>query len=184
MKFTKIITLLLALAMIFSLASCNKNQHGQNNHNSHQNQQGGEGNVTYVYSVVSKVLHTADCYHIQRMNEDYKVNFEGDINELLANGYTLCRDCLAPEEEKEEEPEEEDNTNKIPKEEATYVINANSKTFHELDCHHVSVISEKNIEYTNLSVEELMALEHKPCSICLTEASKEYEKTHPKEDKN
>lgn len=186
MKGLKLTTLLVVLVLLFSLASCNK-LHLKKNNNNKENQDnvGGEIEetpVTYVYSVLSKTIHLSDCYHIDRMNEDYKFEVEGDVNQLIAKGYTLCKDCLAPDVEDEPE-EEEDNTPKIPIEEATYAVNTSSKTFHHLECHHVSVIADKNLDYTDLSADELMADEYKPCSVCLPDEAKEYETTHPEEEK-
>lgn len=185
MKGIKLTTLLITFVLLFSLVSCKKLHLNKNNNSNNQNNSDGqveETPITYVYSVVSKTIHLSDCYHVKRMNEDYKFEFQGDVNELIGKGYTLCKDCLAPDVEEEPE-EEEDNTPKIPIEEATYAINSASKTFHELGCHHVSVIVEKNLEFTDLTSDELMEQEYKPCSVCLPDEAKEYEKTHPEEEK-
>lgn len=193
MKYNRLLALLLALIMLFSLISCNKknphdNYHpdySQQNSQHDEDQQGAEGKVTYVYSVVSKTLHLPDCYHISRMNEDYKFTFTGNISELLEKGYTICRDCLVPDDDKDDVSEEEDDTNKIAKEDATFVINKSSKTFHHLDCFRIDTMEQKNIKYTDLTLEELMELdENKPCRDCLPDAAKEYYQKHPEEDKS
>lgn len=193
MKDYRFLALLLALVLLFSLISCKNNDpHGdggnggeaQDQHdNTEGQQQGGEGQVTYVYSVVSKTLHLPNCYHIDRMNEDYKFEYTGSITVLLEKGYTICRDCLVPDTEEEEEPAEDD-TNKVAKEDATFVINSASKMLHTLDCHHVEVIVEKNIQYTDLTLEELIALdEYEPCAVCLPDEAEEYDKNHPDDEK-
>ena len=181
MRNSKLIALLLCFVLAFSLSACNKHGHANQHQNADNDSDGGEDKIVYVYSVVSKTIHLSDCYHVDRMNEEYKNYFEGDLNSLLANGYTLCRDCIDVQI-KEEEPEEED-PNKVSKEDATYVINASSKTFHELGCHHIEGMAEKNIKYTDLSLEELVAEEIKPCSSCLPDAAKEWKENHPEEDK-
>ena len=181
MRNSKLIALLLCFVLAFSLSACNKHGHTNQHQSSDNGSDGNEDKIVYVYSVVSKTVHLSDCYHVDRMNEEYKNYFEGDVNSLVAKGYTLCRDCIDIQV-KEEEPEEEDDTNKIPKEEATYVINSSSKTFHELDCHHINVMSDKNIQYTDLSLEELVAEEIRPCSSCLPDAAKEWKENHPEED--
>lgn len=190
MNRNKILAIVLALTLILSITSCdkkNKNnnsddphgQYGQHTENpENDSQQGGEGKVTYVYSVVAKTLHLPGCYHLDRMNEEYKFEYTGSITALLENGYTICKDCLVPDK-KEEEPEEDD-TNKIAKEDATFVINSSSKALHCLDCHIIDSMEEKNIEYTDLTLEELIALDkYKPCGFCLPDEYKEYEKNHP-----
>lgn len=151
----------------------------QNNSGS-GNQQDNSGNVIYVYSIISRKLHLFGCYHIDRMNKLYKYEYKGDIAVLLQEGFTICRDCMVPKVEKEEP--EEDEGEKVAKEDATFLINKASKTFHTLECHNVKIIVEKNVKYTDLTLEEITELdEYRPCSICLKEASEEYDKKHPDE---
>ncbi|MBQ8302262.1 MAG: hypothetical protein IJX97_01770 [Clostridia bacterium] len=155
--------------------------------NSEENQEGNEndgteipeGALVYVYSVNSKVLHREDCYHVERMNEDYKKTFVGDLAELIEREFELCKSCFKPPKVEEDTEEPEDNTNKIPIEEATYLINTNSLKLHCLDCYHVESMSDKNIEYTNLTLEELIALdEYIPCGTCLPDEAEEYKEKH------
>lgn len=189
MKSSRIISLILSLIMLISLVSCNQvhmhTGHGGNNSSSNSDpshEQGGEGNVTYVYSVLSKTLHLPTCYHIERMSDEYKFEFKGDISVLLEKGYTICRDCLVPKDETEKEPEEDDE-NKVAREDATYAINAASKWLHTLDCYHLEVMAEKNLKYTDLTLEELIALdEYRPCAFCLPDEAEEWEKNHPEEE--
>lgn len=189
MKKCKIIALLLSAILLLTITSCNKNDpHGTPSHTNSPTpnqgeddtvQEGGEGQITYVYSVVQKMLHLPDCYHLDRMNEEYKYEYTGNISELLNNGYTICRDCLVPDTEDEED--EEDEENKIAKEDATFVINSSSFALHKLDCHHIDKMEEKNIKYTDLTLEELIALDlYQPCGFCLPDEYEEYMKNHPK----
>ena len=187
MKINRLISVLLCVILFFSLASCahGNNNHSNNNNSAGQNNtpsqnQGGEGKVTYVYSVYSKTIHLPECFHIGRINEEYLKTTQ-DLTTLPLDEYTICRDCLAPDVE-EEEPEE-DETNKIAKEDATFVINKKSKALHTLDCFRIKTMEEKNIQYTDLSLEALMELdENKPCKDCLPEAAKEYYEKHPELD--
>ncbi|MBO7196061.1 MAG: hypothetical protein J6V80_01880 [Clostridia bacterium] len=189
MNSCKGIALLLVLILTFSLFSCNNSSH-KGNQSGHQGQITPEDDeegleeeteLTYVYSIVTKVLHLPDCYHIDRMNDEYVTQHSGDITLLLQNGYTVCRDCLVPDDLEKEEEEEEDDTNKVAPEDATFVINKSSKIVHLLDCYHVEKMVEKNRQYTDLMLDELIADEHRPCGVCMPEEAKEYEKTHPKE---
>lgn len=195
MRITRIIALLTALFLAFSLAACNDNGKdsekqnggqegsGENGNNGTENGEAGDGSeggnnsenentestdvTVYVYSIITKSIHLSDCYHVNRINEDYKKEFIGDVNELLAKGddYSLCRDCL---DIKEETPgEDEENENKVSRAEATYLINASNGKFHVLDCHQTKGMKEENIQYTKLSIEELLELEYSPCGSCL-----------------
>lgn len=141
--------------------------------------QGGEGTVTYIYSVVSKTLHLPECYHVERMNDDYKIEHKGSIVSLLEKGYTICKDCLVPDtEEDEEEPEVEDYYS-VPEDQATYAYNKTSRVVHELDCHNIDSMNEKNLRFTNLTLEELLELEHIPCGSCMPDEYEEYQNNHP-----
>ena len=188
MKLNKIIAALITVILLFSLCSCdqlhhhknNNNQHGQDPNNSETNgTKEEETPINYVYSLLSKTIHLPDCYHVDRIKDDYKFDYNGDLALLFEKGYTICKDCLVPDVE-EETPE--DDTNKVAKEDATYVINSATDRLHTLDCYHVDNMVEKNIEYTDLTLEELLALEHIPCSVCLPEQFEEYEKNHPEKE--
>jgi hypothetical protein len=76
----------------------------------------------------------------------------------------------------EEEPVEDENA--VKPEDATFVVNRNSLTVHELDCHHIEAMSEKNIKYTDLTLEELLATEHVPCGACMPDEYKKYKEEH------
>lgn len=174
----KILSLVLLLVMVASLASCDNINinFGHKQDDSPTDEIGDNENspepTIYVYSVLSKSIHLLGCYHIKEIKEDYRKEHKGDPTSLLEKGYTLCKDCFPPEVE--EEPEEEEEENKIPKEEATYLINSSSMKVHKLDCYHIAEMSEKNIKYTDLTLEELLELEHIPCSTCLPEEAKKY----------
>ena len=203
MKSTRIIAIALLLSLILSLCSCieiNPGNTGSNSHGGHNNGQnnltdpedeedseedeeieGAEGKVTYVYSVVQRTLHLPGCYHTERMNPEYIVTFTGDISEKLNAGFTICDDCLVPDDEKDkdedEEPEEEEIL--IPKEEATYATNKKSLVIHLLDCHMIDAMIADNLRYTDLTYEELLELKYRPCGTCMEEEYKQYKKDHP-----
>ena len=158
-----------------------------NGNNNGENQGNGENDVTdipegalvYVYSVNSRVLHREDCYHAERINEEYKKTFTGDLAEIIEKEFELCKSCFKPPNVEDNTEEPEDDKNKIPLEEATFLINSNSLKLHCLDCYHVESMSDKNIEYTNLTLEELIALdEYIPCGTCLPDEAEEYKEKH------
>ena len=196
----KVICALMALViLLLSLFSCegihgNKDQ--QNNQNTDNvgdnvnNNENENQNTTprYVYSVTSKVMHLPDCYHINRINEEYLFEHNGDLAEMIEKGYTVCKDCLVPKEEKPEEPEEEPEEEeiKIPPEDATFVINTNSGKVHELDCRYAVDMKEANKEYTNLTLEELLAIEdeeYSPCATCMPAEAEKYKEEHENDEK-
>ena len=205
MKSTRIIAIALLLSLILSLCSCIEinpghtggDPHGNQNDNHGDNTEseddggegdeaedevieGAEGKVTYVYSVVSKTLHLPGCYHTERMNPDYVKPYTGDINVLLNEGYTICEDCLVPDDEKKEDKEEEkEDEILIPKEEATYATNKKSLVIHHLDCYMIDAMIPENLRYTNLSYEELLEMKYRPCGTCMEEEYKQYKKDHP-----
>lgn len=190
MKITRLISVLVIFVILLSFISCNQVHshmgHGGSNQNQQQNQ-GGEGEenqdgskVTYVYSVLSKVIHLPGCYHIDRIKEDY-LKESNELAPLFEKGYTICNDCFKI---KEEEPEEEEeDPNKVSKEDATFVINSSTNKIHYLDCYHVDGMVEKNLKYTDLTLEELLALEYIPCGTCMPDEAEEYEKNHPEDTK-
>lgn len=187
MKITRLISILVIFVLLLSFVSCDQinfhNIHGGGNNQSqsgeNEESQGGEGEIVYVYSVLSKVIHMPGCYHIDRIKEDY-LKETTDIAPLFEKDYTICKDCFGLND-KEPEEEEEDDTNKVSKEDATFIINASTKKMHELDCYHTEGMVEENLEYSDLTLEELLALEYIPCKTCMPDQAKEYEKTHSEE---
>lgn len=187
MKYNRFIALLLVFVTLLSLISCKREK--PHNHNSHGNnmdlddqdqeseEEGGEGKVTFYYSVVSDKFHIADCYHLRSI-EDKFLKTSTSVPDLVADGYSPCRDCIVVEEEPNE-----DDSNKITKEEATFVIGTGNNKLHTLDCHNVKKIFDENLEYTNLTIEELMEIDkYAPCKDCLPDEAKIYYQKHPEKD--
>lgn len=181
MKFLKLLSAVILIIMMVNLVSCDqlhfhKGSNGHSNDNSDKTPQTQK--ITYVYSVTQKILHLPECSHTQRISEDYREEYSGDISILLEKGFTICRDCLVekvPEEEKEFVPDEDE----VPFEEATFVINRTKLTIHDKECYHVDKMAEKNVKYTNLSYEELLEKEHVPCGTCMPDEYEAYKKAHP-----
>ena len=188
MKYNRFIALLLVFATLLSLISCKPDK--SHNHNSQDNnidldndqdqeseEEGGEGKVTFYYSVVSNKFHIAGCYHLRSI-EDKFLKTSTSVPDLVADGYSPCRDCIVVEEESNE-----DDSNKITKEEATFVIGTGNNKLHTLDCHNVKKIFDENLEYTNLTIEELMEIDkYAPCKDCLPDEAKIYYEKHPEKD--
>ncbi len=187
MKYNRFIALMLVFVTLFSLISCKRNNDKNNDDHDHNTnvdneqqgseQQGGEGKVTFYYSVVSDKFHIAGCYHLRSI-EDKFLKTSTSVPDLVADGYSPCRDCIVVEEESNE-----DDSNKITKEEATFVIGTGNNKLHTLDCHNVKKIFDENLEYTNLTIEELMEIDkYAPCKDCLPDEAKIYYEKHPEKD--
>ena len=149
-----------------------------------ENQPSDGHKTIYIYSIMSKTIHLPGCHHIDRINEDYKKEFEGDITELLLKKFELCDSCFPTEDEEEEPEEEPEEENKVSKDDATFVINSNSNKLHDLECRHIEGMNEENIKYTDLTLEELIALDtYIPCGTCLPDEYEEYKEKHGISDK-
>lgn len=207
MSFSRIVALFITLALIFSMISCDQSHgHPSNgNNNPHDNVQnpnqdqdqdqdkdneqdeednseGNEGKITYMYSVLSKTLHLPDCFHIKNIKEDYLFEYTGDITIMLGKGYTICKDCLVPDEEKEDDKEDDkEDEILIPKEDATYATHKLHLVIHLLDCYTLESMSEENLRYTDLTYDELLAAKYRPCGTCMPDEYKEYKDAHPEE---
>ena len=210
MNFSRIAALIITLVLIFSMISCdhshghpsndnydphdniqnpNQNQNGEDQEGSEENEgdegnesnEGNEGKITYMYSVLSKTLHLPNCYHIENIKEDYLFEYTGDITVMLGKGYTICKDCLVPDEEKDDKEEEKEEENLIAKEDATYATHKIKLVIHLVDCYTLESMSEDNLRYTDLTYEELLAAKYRPCGTCMHEEYEQYKKDHPEE---
>ena len=48
----------------------------------------------YILNIHTKKIHLPDCSSVKSMNEDNMAFYEGDQNTLLAQGYSLCGNCM------------------------------------------------------------------------------------------
>lgn len=187
MKLHRILGSILLLVIIFNLVSCDQLNFHHHNHSTTptENTTPDENEptpITYYYSIVQKVIHLEGCFHIDNMEDDYRFKYTGDISVLLAKGYTLCEDCIA-----KEEPEEEvfvPDPDEVEPELATYIINRTKLTIHKRGCYHIEKMAERNIKYTCLSYEELLANDHAPCGTCMPDEYEAYKKAHPEKFEN
>lgn len=53
-----------------------------------------ESSVGYILNKRTKKFHRADCFHVDRMSEKNKVHSNKTIDEIVAEGYDKCQDCL------------------------------------------------------------------------------------------
>lgn len=169
MKYSRLIALLLVIAIAFSLVGC-KNDEDDYVHKDGEGgeEEGGEGDlgngVTYVYT--STKLHRSNCYYAAGMDELFKKSYSGDLSELVDKGFSFCGLCCY--EEREIYGTATDNENGINPEDATYVLNTNPRNlkFHFPDCYHVESMSPSNTEYTDLQRETIIEHGYIPCKHC------------------
>lgn len=184
MKHLKYLSAIIVLIMALSLVSCGQ---AHIHTGKHQNQGSGTGTngdqtvqpITYVYSITRKVLHLPDCYHIQFMNEDFKSYYNGDIALLFEKGFTICKDCLATKDDTNEDKVIIPDEDEVPAEEATFVVNRSSLTIHMKGCSYIKKMSEKNVKYTSLTMDQLLETEHVPCGHCMHDDYLAYKAAHP-----
>lgn len=48
----------------------------------------------YILNIHTKKIHLPDCSSVKSMNEDNMAFYKGDQNTLLAQGYSLCGNCM------------------------------------------------------------------------------------------
>ena len=71
-----------------------------------------------------------------------------------------------PEEEAQVSYEPEEETQKAAPQQIDYVLNKNSKKFHEIDCYSVDQMKESNKEYYTGDRDTVIARGYKPCKNC------------------
>lgn len=49
---------------------------------------------TYILNTNTRKIHLPSCSSVNDMTEKNKQEYTGDLNDLLANGYALCKRCL------------------------------------------------------------------------------------------
>ena len=118
-----------------------------------------------AYSVEDKgkgVSFNVFCYNVQtgilidyrdgsnKIDPDYKKPVSADDFVIFGDDTGTASDRSAPAQT----------------DEVTYVLNTNTRKFHNPSCGSVKDMSEKNREYTNRSREEIIADGYKPCKIC------------------
>lgn len=175
MKMHKLLSSILILALALSMASCKNKNSSNASDDDNDYLEGGsnpyddtsDGGITYVYSISSRTLHRETCYHSYAIDELYKKSYSGDITPLIERGFSFCALCCPEESElynKKDESGPIDNG--ITRDEASYVLNVNSKKIHELDCKYATSMNPQNMQYTTLSVDELRQEGYLPCGTC------------------
>lgn len=205
MLLRKVMCIILLVSMALSITSCITIQ-GDSNKNDQSNKADSTGQqdvnndteidkgdnetenekpdkIVYVYSVKSNRIHRSDCTFAVKIDLEFKKETE-DISALLDKGYELCKTCFPPAKDESDTSEDdtEDELNKISRSEATYVINSKSMRFHLLDCRYGKEPLSTNCEYTNLTFDELLALEYVPCGSCQEDEYDDYMDAHPEKN--
>ena len=140
-----------------------------------------EGMLPFENMTASHIKEERDHQVLYRVTPDF-----GNGDNLLAYGVTIESDCLNCDEEADycvyianiqpgitldyktgnnrlstEEPEDE-----ITIDEATFILNTNTKRFHRLDCSGAPATDSKNYKLTDKSYDEVRSEGYIPCSRC------------------
>jgi hypothetical protein len=119
--------------------------------------------VSFVYSINSNKYHLPSCYHVGAMKEDTKVEFSGTLEEFKAKELEPCKSCK-PDPDYDYESDNNEHFDEEP-EGYNYIINSNSKVFHNPDCSSVASMNSENKQYSYETREELLP-EYSPCKNC------------------
>ena len=174
MRISRIISILLILALMISCASCKADddfveKDGDGASQNGEANQGGSDNDTYVYhgGGTAHTIHRPTCSYALAIPEALRVSYSGDPLDLIDNGFTFCGICC-PEESALYNPTPElGEGNGITKEEATYALNTGTKRIHDVDCQYAEdMTNNPNLEYTTLSMSELIQKGYAICQVC------------------
>lgn len=92
----KILTLLLLLCSLFSFGTClelPEETSDETSVNTLYTETSSETSLSYVLNKNTKKFHLSECYAIQMMNEENKIFYEGNRNEIIQKGYKPCAKC-------------------------------------------------------------------------------------------
>ena len=76
-----------------------KNHNGQGNDNQREETEEVVSNATpdtcdFVLNIHTKKIHKPDCTYVSSIDQDNRAYFKGEKEELLEQGYTVCKGCL------------------------------------------------------------------------------------------
>ena len=172
MRISKLISILLILALALSCFSCQINdddfveKDNGSSQNGGANQNSSSGKTEYVYhgGGSAHTIHRTNCTYALSIPEAVKVTYDGDPLELIDLDFRFCGVCC-PEESALYNPKPEAGEgNGITKDEATYALNTGTKKIHTVDCQYAEDMTNPKLEYTILSLNEL--LYNKGYSLC------------------
>ncbi len=128
--------------------------------------------ATYIINSKTKKVHLSTCSGAASISAANKVEYNGSLDELLNQGYTACKTCLADsslDNSSSEEPSSEESSTEVTG--ATYIINSKTKKVHLSTCSGAASISAANkVEY-NGSLDELLNQGYTACKTCLADSS-------------
>ncbi len=129
----------------------------------------------FILNTSSKKIHMANCSQVDRIKDENKLEFSGNIANLLAEGYTKCQSCFEGNTTSSPEPTIAPTLTPTPAPTATstaapekydYVLNTNSKKFHLPSCSQADKIKDENKSLHIGTRDELINSDYSPCGIC------------------
>ena len=165
MRASKVISVLLILILMLSCFSCQPNNDDFVEKGDGSGQSNGK--TVYVYNASVKTFHRENCSYALGIQEIYKKTYDGDPVALIeSEGFRFCGICC-PEESALYNPKPDSGEgNGITKEEASYALNVGTKKIHNVDCEHAADMTNPNLEYTTLSINELIYKGYAICQVC------------------
>ncbi len=133
-----------------------------------------ENNAKWILNEGSKRIHYPTCASVGQISDKNKGEYNGDYEDLVAQGYTTCGSCFGTSSStqttttaKPTPPPVEDDDNDNTQQSGTqWILNKSSKKIHYPSCSGVTNMSEKNKEVFYGNYEELLSQGYKCCGTC------------------
>lgn len=126
---------------------------------------GTASSSTYVLNKNTKKFHYYSCGSVSDMAEKNKIFSDETPEEIIAKGYSPCKKCH-PELGVSLSVSKTKKSKAGISETCNYVLNKNTKKFHNPNCSSVGEIKKKNRMDSNLSRDEIINMGYSPCKRC------------------
>ena len=91
----KITALLLTLCMLLCMVACKETPSVKNDLSDEENNDPYEKKpITYILNINSMKIHYKGCVSERKMLDENRQEYTGDIEDLLEDGYTTCKNCF------------------------------------------------------------------------------------------
>lgn len=126
---------------------------------------GTASSATYVLNKNTKKFHYYSCSSVSDMAEKNKIYSDESPEEIIAKGYSPCKKCH-PELGVSTSASKTKKAKAGASATCNYVLNKNTKKFHNPNCSSVGEIKKKNRIDSNLSRDEIINKGYSPCKKC------------------
>ena len=128
----------------------------------------GQSEASFIYSINSNKYHIPTCRYVAAMKEEYRVSFEGTVEEISERGYVPCSNCKPDPDYDYSKSNDSSAGGSLIDEDCgyRYVLNSDSMKFHYSGCSAVKNTNEENKTYSNASRSELVEQGYESCGKC------------------